>query len=190
MGKLDFLQLSSWGWLMMMLYWLYAGMKTKMTIRKQNNLSRWIHLFLVITAFALIYKEGLGVGFLKVRLYPVNIYLNILGLVINLAGIIFAITARSWLGTNWSATVTVKVNHDLIMGGPYSHLRHPIYTGILFGMIGAIIILGEIRGLVALGLFLTAMGIKMTKEEEFMKSTFPSYQDYMKKTKKLIPFVY
>jgi protein-S-isoprenylcysteine O-methyltransferase Ste14 len=57
-------------------------------------------------------------------------------------------------------------------------------------MTGAAIILGELRGLIAIGIFLSAIEIKMAKEEEFMKSTFSSYEEYMKKTKKLIPFVY
>jgi protein-S-isoprenylcysteine O-methyltransferase Ste14 len=174
----------------MMLYWLYAGMKSKMTIRKQNASSRWFHLFLVISAFALIYKDELAVGFLSRRLYPENLYLRMSGLVINLVGIIFAIMARTWLGMNWSAMVTVKQDHELIQSGPYSVTRHPIYTGMLFGLIGSAIILGEIRALVALGLFQTAMEIKMAEEEKFMKSTFSSYQEYMRKTKKLIPFIY
>ena len=190
MGNVNFLQLSSWAWLLMMLYWLYAGMKTKMTIRKQNNFSRLSHLFLVISAFALIYEERSAVGFLKQRLFPENDYIKILGLLINLAGIIFAIRARTWLGTNWSATVTVKKDHDLIRSGPYAITRHPIYTGMLFGIVGAAFIVGEIRGFLAVGLFLIAMEIKMATEEKFMKSVFPSYGDYMKRTKKLIPLIY
>ena len=190
MANVNFLQLSSFAWLIMMLYWLYAGMKSKMTIKRQNSLSRWLHLLLVISAFALIYKDDVPIEFLKHRLFPGHVYVKIFGLLINLTGIIFAIMARSWLGTNWSATVTVKRDHDLIRSGPYSITRHPIYTGMLFGMTGAAIILGELRGLIAIGIFLRAIEIKMAKEEEFMKSTFSSYEEYMKKTKKLIPFVY
>ena len=52
-----------------------------------------------------------------------------LGLVMLAAGLAFAVSARRYLGRNWSGTVTVKQDHELIRSGPYRFVRHPIYTG-------------------------------------------------------------
>ena len=62
-------------------------------------------------------------------------------------GIALAIWARFSLGSNWSGTVTLKENHELIRSGLYGRIRHPIYTGILLGAFGSGMIDGEVRDL-------------------------------------------
>ena len=101
-----------------------------------------------------------------------------------------AIWARVALGRNWSGTVTIKQYHQLIRTGPYSVVRHPIYSGLLLALLGTALAVGETRGLVALaGAFL--MGIfKARTEERFMIEQFGSqYEDYRKRTKALVPFI-
>ena len=187
---INFLELTAYSWTIMMLYWLYAGLKTKMTIKRQPISSRLLQLILVLSAFGLIYSNRLALGFLGSRYIPSSGVIQFAGLVINLAGIVFAILARARLGTNWSAIVTVKQNHELIQNGPYAITRHPIYTGMFFGMTGAVLVLGEFRGLIALAFFFTSIQIKMAMEEKFMKSSFPAYGSYQLKVRKLIPFIY
>jgi protein-S-isoprenylcysteine O-methyltransferase Ste14 len=46
--------------------------------------------------------------------------------VLILLGLYLAIWARVTIGRNWSATVTFKENHELIVRGPYRFVRHPI----------------------------------------------------------------
>jgi protein-S-isoprenylcysteine O-methyltransferase Ste14 len=50
------------------------------------------------------------------------------------------------LGQNWSATITLKENHELICVGPYTFVRHPIYAGTLLAMAGTAPISGLFRG--------------------------------------------
>jgi len=45
-----------------------------------------------------------------------------------------AIWARSHLGANWSATITIRTSHSLVSTGPYARLRHPIYSGLHVGV--------------------------------------------------------
>ena len=59
-----------------------------------------------------------------------------LGAALTLAGLLFAVWARLYLGKNWSGMVTVKHDHELIRSGPYRFVRHPIYSGILAGARG------------------------------------------------------
>jgi protein-S-isoprenylcysteine O-methyltransferase Ste14 len=48
--------------------------------------------------------------------------------------------------------VTVKQDHQLIRRGPYTIVRHPIYSGFLLGMLGTALALGQWRGIAGLAL--------------------------------------
>ena len=96
--------------------------------------------------------------------------------------------ARRWLGRNWSGTVTVKHDHELVTGGPYGIVRHPIYTGLLGGFIGSAIALGEWRGLVAVVLVLIAFMRKIRLEERWMQERFgDAYRRYRQRVPALVP---
>jgi protein-S-isoprenylcysteine O-methyltransferase Ste14 len=111
-----------------------------------------------------------------------------LGLVI--AGAAIAVWARALLGSNWSATVTLKRGHELVRRGPYALVRHPIYSGLLLGVLGTALALGEVRGIVAFAVAFIDWGIKSATEERFLVDQFyGSYVRYRAEVKRLIPFV-
>jgi protein-S-isoprenylcysteine O-methyltransferase Ste14 len=113
------------------------------------------------------------------------------GLVVCAAGLIFALTARIYLGENWSGTITVKENHQLVQSGPYSITRNPIYTGFLLAFLGCAISLGQVKGYIGIVFLLITILIKVKKEEEFMQEVFGgSFLSYKLKVKKLIPGLY
>jgi protein-S-isoprenylcysteine O-methyltransferase Ste14 len=190
MNSINFLQLTSYVWLVLILYWLFAGMHTKITVKKEASTNRIIYLVLMVTAFALVYESRLRIGFLGQKFMLASIYTDWVGLAINVGGIGLAIAARWTLGENWSGRVTVKKDHTLVQTGPYALTRHPIYTGIFFALIGAVIVQGEVRGLLALVLLFIALHMKITQEEKFMKQLFPTYAEYSNRTKRLIPLIY
>lgn len=190
MKNIDFFQLTCYSWLMLMLYWFFAGMHTKITVKKETGANRILYLVLMVAAFALVYESRLKTGLLGEKFMRPNVYTEWVGLVIHLSAISLAIAGRWKLGGNWSGRVTVKQDHELIQSGPYAFTRHPIYTGIFFGLVGGVIVQGEVRGLIALVLLFVALHVKMVKEEELMKYLFPTYMDYAKKTKKIIPLLY
>jgi Isoprenylcysteine carboxyl methyltransferase (ICMT) family len=43
----------------------------------------------------------------------------------------FSFWARVLLGGNWSASVTLSHDRELVVDGPYRWVRRPIYTGLL-----------------------------------------------------------
>ena len=95
------------------------------------------------------------------------------------------------LGGNWSNRVTVKENHKLVHTGPYRIVRHPIYSGILLGMLGSALQRSWIRcfaGVLICGL---SFWLKTRAEESFMVQSFgEQYQQYRHKVKALAPFVF
>jgi protein-S-isoprenylcysteine O-methyltransferase Ste14 len=94
------------------------------------------------------------------------------------------------LGTNWSADVTVKHDHELIEAGPYAYSRHPIYTGLVLALFGTALAVGETRALIAFVIALASLWYKMGLEERVMRRTFgAAYDAYTRRVKALIPFV-
>ena len=50
-------------------------------------------------------------------------------------GIFVAIWSRKTLGVEWSQDIELKQGHKLVKRGPYTFVRHPIYTGhLLIGL--------------------------------------------------------
>lgn len=184
------LGVTSYGWTVFCLYWIYASVKTKDAVKKESGASRFIYIVLLLIAFGLVYWKRLSFGLLSKNVMPDSNTLAYTGLIISLAGIAFAIVARVWLGENWSGTVTIKKDHELIQRGPYKFIRHPIYTGVFFGLFGAVMIQNQIQGTVAIVLLFIALNIKIAREEKFLSEIFPQYEAYKSCTKKLIPFVY
>jgi protein-S-isoprenylcysteine O-methyltransferase Ste14 len=183
-------------WLGWLFCWLVAAWYVKPTRRKESWATRLLTIALTLPAAVLLavpeswlpesWLHGFGARFL-----PDTMIVYWLGLLIVIAGLAFAIWARVYLGRNWSGTVTVKENHELICSGPYAIVRHPIYTGLLVAMFGTVIVFGEWRGLVALCFLIAAYLFKFRREERFMMESFPdAYPGYRARVPALIPFFY
>jgi protein-S-isoprenylcysteine O-methyltransferase Ste14 len=129
-------------------------------------------------------------GPLSSRFLPDDIALRLVGIMVLLLGLSFAVWARVHLGQYWSGRVSIKVDHKLIRSGPYRLVRHPIYTGILFGFIGTALEVGEIRAWLAFVLALVGLLIKIRAEERLLVKEFGStYLQYKKEVKMLIPYL-
>ena len=99
-----------------------------------------------------------------------------------------AIWARSHLGANWSAAITIRTSHSLVSTGPYARLRHPIYSGLLFAITGTALAQGEWRGLLALAIALIVWSIKARKEESWLRDEFGTqFDEYSQRTGFLLP---
>ncbi len=113
------------------------------------------------------------------------------GIILTVSGLITALWARIFLGRNWSNYITYKKEHELITTGPYKLLRHPIYSGTLLMLAGTFLYYGNLIILIILMMFAAMVAWRMSKEEEAMTELFgEKYADYMKRTKRLVPWIY
>lgn len=178
-------------WLAWLACWIIAARNVKPTRRRESLASRLVSVILTALAVALLAFRGHRPFWLHARFVPQTMVTYWLGLVMVLLGLAFAIWARVHLGRNWSGTVTVKENHELIRSGPYGIVRHPIYTGLLFAILGTAVAFGEWRGLLAFGFLTAAFLFKLRREECFMGESFPSdYPRYRAEVPALIPFIH
>jgi protein-S-isoprenylcysteine O-methyltransferase Ste14 len=178
-------------WLVWIAYWRISAADVKPTQRHESPASRAAHLLPLLIAGLLLWIRGDAQdGWLFQHFLTPSVTMFWVGTAITAAGLGFSAWARVHLGRNWSATVTVKQDHELIRTGPYAIVRHPIYTGVLFGFIGTALAIGQWRGAVAVLIVLVAFWRKLRLEEQWMSETFgDDYRRYRARTKALVPFL-
>jgi len=106
-----------------------------------------------------------------------------------LLGFVVAIWSRRALGTSWSSEVMVQERHELIQRGPYSLIRHPMYSGLLLMLLGVAIYFGRSVWIAVFVCCLFGLYSKSRLEEGLLGRTFQGYENHKKRTKALIPWV-
>lgn len=178
-------------WVAVGLVWLIGAFTTKTTVRRQSVGSRLFEILPMVVVFALFFGNRTLLESTSVRFVPETLGWRSLGAALTVAGVAVAIWSRFYIGRNWSAAVTVKEGHELIRSGPYSVVRHPIYSGFLLALLGTAIYAGEVKGLIAVAIALIVWKIKSLKEESFMESEFgEQYLQYRREVKGLVPFIW
>ena len=148
-------------------------------------LTFWLFAFSFIITTAIIFLD-----FFYLKILTFN-YEIIFGIIL-VGGIILRLFCRIWLRRFFSVNIVIRKDHEIVRKGLYNYIRHPMYTSILMIFIGLVGIFSSILGIIAtLVLILPTILIRIHREEYYLKKkTKERYEDYMRHTKKLIPFVY
>jgi len=119
-------------------------------------------------------------------------YLQYTGFGLILLGVALFVWARRTLGSNFSGHVSVKKGQELVRSGPYKYIRHPAYAGYLLMALGISLGYSSLAGLTSvLLLLIPSVVFRLQLEEKLLSGQFGGdYEDYTKKTKKLIPGVW
>jgi protein-S-isoprenylcysteine O-methyltransferase Ste14 len=178
-------------WIAFLIYWQVKAVHTKTTLRLEPAASRILRVLAFAIVIVLLSTTRIPLRWLYIHLWPVGLWPFWLGAAVTVAGILFAVWARESLGRNWSRSVTIKEDHELITTGPYAVVRHPIYTGILAGFAGMAIAVSQVRGVIAFVLIFLALWAKLRMEEEWMRSQFgETYAAYFHQTAALLPYLF
>jgi len=176
-------------WLSWAAYWWAASRGAKPAERQEPLGSRLLHVLPLLLAVGLLWPDQVLGSFLNERLFPWAPWQFWLAALITAAGLLFAVWARVHLARNWSGTVTIKRDHELIASGPYAIVRHPIYTGLLAAFIGSAMARGEWRGVLAVLVVWAAFWRKLRLEERWMTERFGErYTAYKRRVPALVPF--
>lgn len=178
-------------WGACILYWYVVAIGTKPVRRRESPASRLSHILPLVLAAWLFFRPGMAGAALAAPILPYRPSFSVVGAVLVAAGLGFAVWARIHLAGNWSGTVTLKQDHELVRGGPYALVRHPIYTGLLLAVTGTAVANDRWSALVALALVAAALLRKIAIEERFMAEAFgPAYADYSRVTARLVPYLW
>jgi protein-S-isoprenylcysteine O-methyltransferase Ste14 len=120
----------------------------------------------------------------------VPLYMVIVGDALTVVG--FYITFHVYKANTYaSATIEVTNGQEVISTGPYAIVRHPMYTGGLFYLLGMPLALGSYWGLLVFAVTLPALLWRLLDEEEFLAKKLPGYVEYQAKVRwRLIPKVF
>jgi protein-S-isoprenylcysteine O-methyltransferase Ste14 len=181
-------------WAAWTLYWGLASFGNKAVRRREPLVSRLGHA-VPLTVAALLFVPWHGtpppmLAWLYANDLPATRADYWTGVALVALGLGFSIWARRRLAGNWSGTVTLKENHELIRSGPYRFVRHPIYSGLLLAFIGSAVATAEWRGVLAVLVVLYAFLRKIRLEERWMVETFGArYTTYRAEVRALVPFL-
>lgn len=93
-----------------------------------------------------------------------------------------------WMGRNWRVGVTTNEQTELITGGPFSRVRHPIYAISILMIMCTLVAVPVWPLLVAAVLHIILMNIKARNEERWMSELHgAAYAEYRKHTGRFFP---
>jgi len=157
--------------------------------QRQDHGSQLVLLCLVVVGFYLSTVPVLQVP--ATAIIPARDVLFWVGILLIYAGIAFRFYAIHVLGAYFTTTVAVAPRQAVIETGPYRLIRHPSYTGLLILFLGyGLCLTNWLSLLVLLGCALIGLGYRIRVEERVLTAQLGQpYQEYMRRTKRLIPFV-
>ena len=155
----------------------------------RDRLSRFIIIAVMLLSFAL---ARLAPGWHAADVTIARDWVFYIGVGLMAAGLLLRAYAIRQLGRYFVPEVAIQPGQALMDRGLYRLLRHPSYTGTFITILGYGLALTNGLSL-AIMLLLPglAYGFRMRVEEAALLQAFgEEYRAYMRRTKRLIPFVY
>jgi protein-S-isoprenylcysteine O-methyltransferase Ste14 len=116
---------------------------------------------------------------------------SIIGLALFVTGLIIMLVGQATLWRNYSGTVVIREDHQLITHGIYRITRNPIYLGGIMVITGLPVYGASLYGFLTSLVLIAIILNRIRLEERLLTEEFQdAYQNYKETTKKLIPFIY
>ena len=169
------------------LFVAYKNRRETRLARESDSLSDWLvwgtgvlGLVVALLDWFILQSQEFNIGYL------------VAGGVFLLAGMTIRFVSRQTLGSYYSPRLCILAGHRLVTHGIYAIIRHPGYLGFILLAFGVCLIFGSLYGLIVMILaFLPALLFRITREETLLLAHFgEDYENYRKRTKKLIPLIY
>ena len=151
----------------------------------------WIFVVLASLVFSLALLVSFW-DFVTVQgmVFRFNVF-TVLGLILFVVGVGIRLAGKRALGRYYSYGLRVLPDHKLITGGIYGRVRHPISLAVLIYDPGIPLIFSSLYGFLITLALIPLILYRITIEERMLIQKFgDEYRDYMRRTKKLIPFLY
>jgi protein-S-isoprenylcysteine O-methyltransferase Ste14 len=115
---------------------------------------------------------------------------------VGIALILLGVALRWWairvLGRLFTRNVAVHTNQTVVQSGPYRFVRHPAYSGTLLTLLGAGLALTNWLSIIVILASGLAGHLYRVRVEEaaLCKALGQPYEDYMRHTRRFIPFIF
>jgi protein-S-isoprenylcysteine O-methyltransferase Ste14 len=112
-----------------------------------------------------------------------------LTIAVQIAAALLMVYARVTFGRRSFHAAANPTAGGLVTSGPYAVLRHPIYAAILYFTWAAI---ADHPSWISVGggaLITAGALVRMRLEEQMLVVRYPEYRDYMRRTRRVIPYV-
>ena len=178
-------------WIVFWVYWSFSAPRRRPTKRKVDRTFTVLNTGLLYLSFLLIWLGRSVPDWLGLLIVPQNMVIDAMGTAFAIMGVVLAIWSRQSLSNNWSGEVGIKEGQRLIQSGPYAIVRHPIYTGMLFALLGTTLVAATVGSVLGFVLAIISLWQKARMEEQFLMIEFRElYTNYQREVKFLIPFIY
>ncbi|QQS52718.1 MAG: isoprenylcysteine carboxylmethyltransferase family protein [Bacteroidota bacterium] len=142
------------------------------------NLRSWLHVALQIGIFFYLF-------------ITTRFYWHLLSLLFMAAGFVLAVWAIYQFRKGvLTAFPDPMPGISLILSGPYSKIRHPMYSSLFMGLTGLLLLDFSWWRIVIAVFFTVNQVLKLLYEEKMLLQRMPEYQKYMQNTWRLFPFIY
>ena len=143
-------------------------------------------MFLLFFGWLVLY--AVNPPWMPALLIPIPVWLRWVGFFLGLASLGFWIWTQAALGKEWSPQLQLREKHHLVTMGPYSRIRHPLYTA-MFGYGASLALVTANWVFVVLAVVvITGLFARVPREEQMMIKEFgEEYKAYMKRTGRFFP---
>jgi len=133
---------------------------------------------------------GLGFAFPGAAITKGRIEVFVVGLALMVAGMALRWYSIRVLGASFTMDIATRPGQAVMQSGPYRRIRHPSYTGALLTLLGVLVCCVNFASLAALALALAGYTLRIRVEERALATQLGlPYREYMRHTKRLIPFL-
>lgn len=147
--------------------------------------ARVVMFFLLLGWFVLYAINPTWLAFLAI---PLPDWLRWLGFILGLASLGFWTWTQVALGKQWSPQLQLREEHHLVTDGPYTRIRHPLYTAMMGYFAGLAFLTANWVFLILAVLVILGSIARVPKEEQMMLNEFgDQYKAYMGSTGRFFP---
>jgi protein-S-isoprenylcysteine O-methyltransferase Ste14 len=147
-----------------------------------------VRVILGIALFAWLILYSSNPPWMKILSVPVPTWLRWTGFVLGIASLLFWTWTHIAIGKEWSPQLQLREEHHIVTTGPYSRIRHPLYSAMMGYAISLVLVTAN-----WFFIFFSAAAIvgtisRIPREEKMMIEGFgEEYQAYMQRTGRFFP---
>lgn len=185
-------------WLVFAVCWALLRLNPNRRARKTTvrysarGIRETVLLAVSLTGLGIVPCVYVATHFLRFADYPFVPVASYLGIAVDVASLWLFYRTHRDLGHNWSVSLDLRERHTLVTTGIYAIVRHPMYAGFwLMALAQALLLPNWVAGPAGLVGFGILFFGRVRREEEMMITAFgDEYRDYMRRTARVVPWLY